>query len=991
MKRALAFAAACCASLAVLAQEAAPYRAPQSVTGTIRIWGHGAMNAVVANWAEGFARFHPGAKIEAKLMGSDTAMPGLYSGNADIALLGRESNITDDNGFLRPKQYAPTRYELMNGSLDADEQAAALVVFVHRDNPLARLTLAQLDALFGCERRRGLANIRAWGDLGLTGEWAGKPIHLYGFDAATGTGQFFQRVVMRDSRKMNWEEMHEYRSAREIADAMRGDRYAIGVSTLRYANAGLKALALAADERGPYVEAAKETVIARTYPLARRTYAFVDQPPGMPLDPAVKEFLRYALSREGQADVARAGDYLPLSHDVLDRQTAQLGTVSASERVTSQPIAQPALRFVDELPLYRPRDKVAGTVTLWGHGSFRRDFMGKLVNRWIATFQRGQPDVKFEYRMYGTASAIGALYTGAGNVAILGEEISPDAAAAFRRAKGYAPTGIEIATGSLDVNFFDYAHMVFVHRDNPLKAITVAQLEAIFGTEHARGPRNIRTWGEAGIGGEWAGRRIRPYGWKVDEDFALFFREAVLADSHRWNPEVKEYVHVTRADGTQYDHGAQILDALARDRDGIAISNVRYANPDVRALAIAAEPDAPAYAPTHASLIAQDYALTRIIPAFIDVPPGGAPEPAVREFLRFVLSREGQQALLEESGYLPLGTEAIRKQLVKLPPAATVASGPAAPVPAPGTLRIWGTPEMKPIAQRWAEAFRKRHPGARVELRMTGSDIGMAGLYTGRADVALLGRDATANEVKAFEWVYRYKPARVAVMNGSLQRPGRSPALAAFVHRDNPLSRITLAELDALFGEERLRGAGRAIRTWGDLGLAGDRAGKPVHLYTFDTESGTGRFFRNAVLGGSRKLHWETLEEFRDSAPLGNPSHDASRKIIAALARDPYGLAVAGAGAGPGVKALKVAAGEGPGEAPTREGIVAGRYPLARAVYAYFNRKPDAAADAKVAEFLQYALSREGQQDVEAAEAYLPLNPETAREQLRQLQPGKGR
>lgn len=274
--------------------------------------------------------------------------------------------------------------------------------------------------------------------------------------------------------------------------------------------------------------------------------------------------------------------------------------------------------------------------------------------------------MRFVYKMYGTASAIGALYTGAGNVALLGEEISPEAARAFRRAKGYAPTGIEVATGSLDVNFFDYAHMVFVNCRNPIDKLTLAELDAIFGAEHRRGPRNIRTWDELGLKGEWAGRRIQPYGWKVDEDFALFFREAVLEDSHRWNVDLKEHVHVMRADGTHYDHGQQILDALGKDPWGIAISNVRYATGEVKALALARNAGEPYYLPTHANLISQRYPLARIIPAFIDRAPGQPVEPAVREFLRFVLSREGQRALLQESGYLPLGPDIIRKQLEKL-------------------------------------------------------------------------------------------------------------------------------------------------------------------------------------------------------------------------------------------------------------------------------------------------------------------------------------
>ncbi len=327
----------------------------------------------------------------------------------------------------------------------------------------------------------------------------------------------------------------------------------------------------------------------------------------------------------------------------------------------------PAEQAIAALPLYAPAGQVDGTIRLWGHGSPKHDFMGRLVDAWIAGFARYQPGVKFENHMYGTASAIGALYTGAGDIAILGEEISPAAATAFEREKHYPPTGIQIATGSLDVNYFDYAHMIFVQKDNPIKGLTLAQLDAAFGAEHRRGPRNIRTWGELGLTGEWEARRIQPYGWQVDVDFALFFREAVLENSHRWNTDLKEFVHLQRLDGTQYDHGQRILDALAWDPAGIAISNVRYANPAVRALPLARDEGGPYYEPTKANLIAQTYPLVRIIPAFIDVAPGHPVDPQVREFLRYILSREGQQALVDDSGYLPLAADAIRRQLEKLP------------------------------------------------------------------------------------------------------------------------------------------------------------------------------------------------------------------------------------------------------------------------------------------------------------------------------------
>lgn len=329
----------------------------------------------------------------------------------------------------------------------------------------------------------------------------------------------------------------------------------------------------------------------------------------------------------------------------------------------------PECAFVNELPSYAPAvgQQFTGQIRVWGHGSFKRDFMGRLLRRWTAEFRARVPGVQIEDKMYGTASAVGALSVGAGEIALLGEEISPAAAAEFQRAKGYPPTGIEVATGSLDVNFFDYAHMVFVHRDNPVRTLTLAQLDAIFGTELRRGaPRVLRTWGDLGLDGLWKAAAIQPYGWKVDEDFALFFREAVLENSHRWNPAVREYVHLLRPDGTQYDHGQRILDALAADPHGIAISNVRYGRPEVRPLALSRGDGQPAYEPTIANLIAQTYPLVRIIPAVIDRPPGQSVNPAVCEFLRYVLSREGQRALIEETGYLPLGPAAIQAQLEKL-------------------------------------------------------------------------------------------------------------------------------------------------------------------------------------------------------------------------------------------------------------------------------------------------------------------------------------
>jgi phosphate transport system substrate-binding protein len=312
------------------------YRPAESVSGTIRIWADEHMATVIRYWAEGFRKFQPQIGFETKLVGSGAAMPGIYHNVADLALLGRESDITDDNGFFKSVGgYKPLQLELMNGSLDVPGQSSAQVVFAHRDNPLSRLTVAQLDAIFGYEHRRGTESIRTWGQLGLTGEWSDKPIHLYAYDIESEDGLHFVRAVLADSRKLNWENLTEFsdvktpgggelESGRRIVDALRSDRYGLAISSARYAGLGVKPIAIAAHESAPYYQATAANVISRLYPLSRKTYAFLNQPPGKRLDPKMNEFMRYVLSREGQLDVARAHGYLPLSSKVLLDQLALL-------------------------------------------------------------------------------------------------------------------------------------------------------------------------------------------------------------------------------------------------------------------------------------------------------------------------------------------------------------------------------------------------------------------------------------------------------------------------------------------------------------------------------------------------------------------------------------------------------------------------------------------------------------------------------------------
>jgi len=293
------------------------------------------MSSVVLAWEEHFRRDHPDVQFVTRLMGTDTGMSGLYTDNADIALFGRESNTTEDDSFLHTLQYRPLKLRLMTGSLDVPGMSYAPVLFVNRDNPLNKLTLAEAEAVFGCGQPGQGAPARTWGDVGLRGEWRDKPIHVYTFDMESGTGAFFLHALQGESRKMNWPIIREfsdqrrtdgtiYEAGEQTMDALLRDRYGLAVSSLRYGGSDVKTLALAVRSDSAYVQATRETLIDGSYPLARTTYVFVNQPPGKPLPPQVKEFLRFVYSDEGRKVVSDSHGFLPLTKDDAARQVSQM-------------------------------------------------------------------------------------------------------------------------------------------------------------------------------------------------------------------------------------------------------------------------------------------------------------------------------------------------------------------------------------------------------------------------------------------------------------------------------------------------------------------------------------------------------------------------------------------------------------------------------------------------------------------------------------------
>ncbi len=331
------------------------YKPEQEVGGTIRNFGFG-LGGVLKLWEDDFRKIHPRIRFDDKLPTSDAAIPALVTGVADLAPDGGEATLTENLAFFEIYGYPVTDITVASGAFDVEGRSNGPVVFVHQDNPIERLTIGQLDGIFGSERTAGMRgfkwspsdargadqDIRTWDQLGLAGEWAHKQIHTYGH-APSGTARFFQWKVLRNGDKWN-PNFREYveTGSKMIAEEDRAgqrlglqsmltnelasDRYGIAWTVMPQAMgvSDIKLVAIAPREGGAYVLPSRKTFQDRTYPLVRNIYIYLNRAPGKPLDPKLREFLRYVLSREGQETVKKSGGYLPLTAAVAREQLSKL-------------------------------------------------------------------------------------------------------------------------------------------------------------------------------------------------------------------------------------------------------------------------------------------------------------------------------------------------------------------------------------------------------------------------------------------------------------------------------------------------------------------------------------------------------------------------------------------------------------------------------------------------------------------------------------------
>ena len=289
------------------------YKPVSGVSGNLSSIGSDTLNNLMTLWAEAFQKFYPNARIQIEGKGSSTAPPALISGTAQLGPMSREMKGTEVDGFERKHGYKPTP---IRTSVDA------LAVFVNKDNPIKCLTLSQVDAVFSKSRRYGHKDdIRTWGQLGLTGEWASKPISLYGRNSASGTYGFFKEHTLKNGDYKD--QVKEQPGSASVVQGVTVDRFAMGYSGIGYATAGVRAVPLAAKDGARCYEADPDNAYAGSYPLSRFLYVYVNRAPGKPLEPLTREFLKLVVSKEGQEVVIKDG-YFPIPASIAREELGKV-------------------------------------------------------------------------------------------------------------------------------------------------------------------------------------------------------------------------------------------------------------------------------------------------------------------------------------------------------------------------------------------------------------------------------------------------------------------------------------------------------------------------------------------------------------------------------------------------------------------------------------------------------------------------------------------
>src|SRR5450830_7433 len=274
------------------------------VSGNLSSVGSDTLANLMTLWAEGYKKEYPNVNIQIQAAGSATAPPALTEGTSNLGPMSRKMKDTELAAFEQKYGYKPTAIPV---AVDA------LAVFVHKDNPIKHLTMEQVDAIFSSTRLCGSkADVKTWGDLGVTGDLANKPVQLFGRNSVSGTYGDYKPNV------------NEQPGSASVVQSISSSLNGIGYSGIGYKTASVKTVALAKKGSTDFIEDSEENALNGKYPLSRFLYVYVNKAPNKPLAPLEAEFVKLVLSKQGQEVVVKDG-YIPLPAKVAAKALADLG------------------------------------------------------------------------------------------------------------------------------------------------------------------------------------------------------------------------------------------------------------------------------------------------------------------------------------------------------------------------------------------------------------------------------------------------------------------------------------------------------------------------------------------------------------------------------------------------------------------------------------------------------------------------------------------
>jgi phosphate transport system substrate-binding protein len=333
---------------------------------------------------------------------------------------------------------------------------------------------------------------------------------------------------------------------------------------------------------------------------------------------------------------------------------------------------------LSELPHYVPKQKLQGTIRIWGN-NYLKD--GPLGDYWVEAFRKFQPDLTIEYHLPTGTIAVSAVAAGIADLGMNYKATLSDRLI-FEQVFHHPLTEITACTGSFDVYGWGPPGIVVVHKDNPLTQISVKQLDGVFGSArlggyagsvwhteypYSRGKEeNIRTWDQLGLGGEWAGKAISVGGQNLSAGAMVQFSNEVLMGSLQFVDGYQAYTNYITPDGKINSWSLQVRRAVSRDKFGIYYASPSTLSPEMKELAVQAREGGPFVKRTLETVHDNSYPLTHHSFFYINREPGKPVDAKVDEFLHFVLSQEGQECVQREGRYIPLTADIVAAQLKKL-------------------------------------------------------------------------------------------------------------------------------------------------------------------------------------------------------------------------------------------------------------------------------------------------------------------------------------